>query len=121
MQWLWIFLGGGLGSLCRVALGQALLARLESGLPWGTFAVNLVGCFLIGIAAAWIEPRGSDHPAHPFLLAGFLGGFTTFSTFGLETIRLIEMARPTWALAYALGSVVLGLVAAAAGLLLARH
>ncbi len=120
MRWWWIFLGGGLGSVCRVAVGTWITARAGAGWPWGTFAVNVAGCVAIGAVAAWLDTRGGDHPSHPFLVAGFLGGFTTFSTFGLETLRLLEAARPTAAAGYAAASLVLGVVGVLLGFWMVR-
>ena len=86
MKWWLIFAGGGAGSMLRYAVGLWVETRTGPGFPWGTFAVNASGCFLIGVLAtladehAWITPA-----ARLALVTGFLGGFTTFSTFGLET------------------------------------
>ncbi len=120
MRWVWIFVGGGLGSLGRVALGQWIVARAGTSFPWHTFAVNVLGCFAIGMVAAWLATRDGPRGAHAFLVAGVLGGFTTFSTFGLETLQLLEAARPVAAAANAVVTLTACLVAVAAGFGAAR-
>ncbi len=119
VRWFWIFLGGGLGSVGRVAVSQWVVARAEAPFPWGTLAVNVIGCFVIGAVAAWLEGRGQPL-AHPFFVVGVLGGFTTFSTFSIETLLLVEAARPIAAALNAVGSLVACLAAVAAGFIAAR-
>lgn len=83
---LMVFLGGGLGSIIRY--GAAVMAgrTLGTAFPWGTLAVNLAGCLLAGIFIGAGERSGViPHAARLFILVGFLGGLTTFSTYGLET------------------------------------
>lgn len=112
-----VAIGGAVGSLTRSAV--TLMFRTTSGaFPTGTFVVNLVGSLLIGAAAAWAE-RGALW-VRPWLMAGFLGGFTTFSAFSLENLRLLRDGHPGTALAYALVSVVAGVLLAFAGYSLAR-
>lgn len=121
MKSFFVFLGGGLGSLLRVALGGAIQSRADSPFPWGTLCVNLVGCFSIGLVATLANDRGLiPENLRIFLVAGLLGGFTTFSAFGLETQRLFEGGAVAPALAYALASTVLGIAAAAGGVALVR-
>lgn len=121
MKWFLLFLGGGLGSLWRVALGGAIQARVGSIFPWGTFCINLIGCFTIGLVATLADDRGLiPENLRSFLIAGVLGGFTTFSAFGLETQRLLESGAVSPALAYALASTVFGIAAAASGVALVR-
>lgn len=122
MKWLILFLGGGLGASLRFALATWVDQRAELPFPWGTFAVNAVGCFAIGLLATFADEHHLlSAGARLFLVAGLLGGFTTFSTFGLETWQLIE-DRAVWtAAANVLGSVVVGLVAVILGVLVARE
>ena len=118
MQWGWVFLFGGLGALARVGVATALPAR---GLPWGTLTVNVVGCLLIGVAFHWFEARGELlSPWRLALIGGFLGGFTTFSAFGIETFELIRSGQLAVAAAYAAASLVLGLLAVGTGFGIAR-
>lgn len=93
-----VFAGAGLGGLCRRLVGEGL-ARWTALPPLGTLLVNLFGCFLIGIVAGWLEWR-TDLPREIrlLLITGFLGGFTTFSAFALETVSLFSQ-RSGWALA----------------------
>ena len=103
MQLLLIFLGGGIGSALRYLISgwvQDLSPRGFELFPLGTLAVNVIGCLSIGfLAAMFSEPRIVREEVSLFLLIGVLGGFTTFSTFGYETIRLIEDREWLWAIA----------------------
>jgi CrcB protein len=122
MKWWLLFAGGGAGAALRYALGLWIEARTGPGFPWGTFAINVGGCFAIGVIAtladehAWITPA-----ARLVLVTGLLGGFTTFSTFGLETWALVEDGRGWLALGYVGASVALGLAAVIAGVQLTRQ
>ncbi len=116
MRFFWIFLGGGIGAVLRIALGAWLAARAPAGFPWGTFAVNALGCFSIGFVASVALARGMlGSAAHLFLAAGLLGGFTTFSAFGLETLHLLQAGSRGTALLYSLGSMGLGVLAVGIG------
>jgi CrcB protein len=113
-----LFVAGGSGTLARWLLSQSLNTRAW---PWGTWMVNIAGCFLIGWAAfALGERQWAGWQLRPLVMTGFLGGFTTFSAYGLETLTLLEQGRSATALLYALSSLVLGLAGAAAGAQLAR-
>ena len=121
MNLLIIALGGALGAVSRFLLGNGVSRALGSALPYGTFVINIVGCFAMGLLMTIIVDREMLPAAwRLFLCVGFLGGFTTFSSFGYEALMLLTEGRMLAALAYAGGSVVLGLVAAAAGVLCAR-
>ena len=118
--------GGAVGAYLRWALGgwlqrAAWASPANQYFPVGTLAVNLSGCFAIGLLAALVHERLLlAPPARTFLLVGVLGGYTTFSTFALETLTLIEEGSFALATLNALGSVVFGLLGVAAGALLAR-
>jgi CrcB protein len=120
MHWLLVFVGGGLGAVSRHAANRAGLALLGPGFPWWTFAVNVVGCFLIGLLAGLFGSLEAGHNARLFLITGFLGGFTTFSAFSLDALTLWERGAPLQAGFYILGSVILSLVAAVVGLMVSR-
>jgi fluoride exporter len=120
MTYLAIALGGAAGSVLRYAV-QTALRSPSAGLPWGTLAVNLLGSFLIGLCAALVERHGSAGAwARPWLMSGFLGGFTTFSAFSLENVGLLRQGQVLSAFAYILISVAAGLALAYAGYWLAR-
>ena len=116
-----IALGGALGAESRLLLGNAVSKAVGSALPFGTFVVNVIGCFAMGLLMTIIVDR-ELLPAswRLFLCVGLLGGFTTFSSFAYEGLMLLNEGRLLAVLAYVGGSVGLGLVAAAAGVLCAR-
>ena len=103
--------GGALGAVCRYLLGQ-VIPKLGSGFPLATFAVNLLGCFAIGLVVG-IAGRNTDIDPRLilFLQTGICGGFTTFSTFSLESLTLIEEGQITIGILYIVLSVLLGLFA----------
>jgi CrcB protein len=121
VRWLILFLGGGTGAMLRFAVALWVDERAQTSFPWGTFAVNAIGCFVIGLLATIADEHRLLNPAaRLFTVAGLLGGFTTFSTFGLETWRLVEEGMPGLALTNALGSLGAGIVAVILGVLLGR-
>ena len=117
-----VFLGGGIGASLRHLLGGAAQAFSRSvTFPWGTFAVNVSGCFVIGLLAGLAEERGvPSGNVRTFLFVGVLGGYTTFSSFGNETINLLRGGEALAAAANAGGQLVLGLLAVALGRAAAR-
>ncbi|GAB1594390.1 fluoride efflux transporter CrcB [Lysobacter claricitrinus] len=106
-------IGGALGAMTRHAVGAALLATSTAWrFPVGTLAINVSGCLLIGLFAAIAEQLpGLNGPARLVLVAGVLGGYTTFSAFGLETMLMIRRGDAALATGYVVASVVLGLAA----------
>jgi CrcB protein len=123
-----VALGGALGSCARWWLGGWVQRRASAAsgalalFPAGTLAINLLGCLAIGFLVALAEERGALDPAlRVFLLVGVLGGFTTFSTFGMETWQLVEDGAAWLALANAGGSVLAGLAAVVLGATLTRQ
>lgn len=118
-----VFLGGGIGSVLRHGM-NILCARLFGlNFPWGTFAVNLIGSFLIGLLAAFFAFRaGAAWTQHSrlFLITGVLGGFTTFSSFSLDFAMLFERGATASAVMYVLGSVGISLAAIFFGLYVGR-
>lgn len=88
MKILFVLLGGSLGALCRYGVSLASVRLYGESFPWGTLAVNLVGCFLIGLAFALGVERNVISPSFRlFFVTGFLGALTTFSTYALESIN----------------------------------
>lgn len=111
-----VILGGGLGSGLRYLIGQ-YLNPLISGFYLGTFLVNIIGCLLIGLILGSSLRSEVANPAQAALLAtGFCGGFTTFSTFGLEQFLLLKEGNYLPFLIYSLGSIACGLLAVMLGL-----
>ena len=117
---IWVFLGGGLGAGARFALGEWLRPMLKSGFPWPTLAVNVIGCALAGFLAARFGLSDPEHPWRAFVLVGVLGGFTTFSAFGLESLTMVQQGRILLVMLYVLGSVLGGLLAVWLGFAAAR-
>ncbi len=113
-----IALGGAIGAVLRYLVSAQVARRTGIEFPWGTLSVNVVGSFVMGLAAAILLRRMEPELQHlaPFVMTGVLGGFTTFSAFSLEVFLLVERGRPGLALVYAGSSVVLGLAAFALGL-----
>ncbi len=111
---LWVGLGGFLGSIGRYLLGEYVQYLVKgTGFPYGTLTVNLIGCLGIGFLSQWVGTRGFLSPEiRLFVFMGLLGGFTTFSTFSYETMRLWQAGDSTAALANVAVHVVLGLGAA---------
>ncbi len=112
-------LAGAIGAVARFVVDGYVQGRLGSVFPWGTFVINTSGSVLLGFLAGVALNRGFPHLPYAFLATGFCGAYTTFSTFGYETIRLAEEGAGQAAGAFALGSVVAGLVGAVLGLSLA--
>ena len=123
MQYLWVALGGALGSVVRYACSIGAARWLGATFPWGTLLVNVAGSFTIGLLAALLTADGRPalgSDARAFLMIGVLGGFTTFSSFSLETLTLARAgalgaagANVALSLVLCLGGVWLGFVAAA--------
>jgi len=104
-----IMLGGGVGSLTRYVVGTAIMSRLGGRFPAGTVFINITGSFLIGFTMTLLTQRLHLHPNWRFLLVvGFLGGYTTFSSFEWETLSLIKDGSRWLGLINAAGSVLLG-------------
>ncbi|GAB2849651.1 fluoride efflux transporter CrcB [Actinoallomurus bryophytorum] len=108
-----VFLGGTIGAPARYLLDRAVQRRHESVFPWGTLTVNLIGCLVLGVLTGASQSLPKDLVV--FAGTGFCGALTTFSTFGFETTRLLEEGSLLEAGLNALGSLVLGVLAAALG------
>jgi CrcB protein len=121
MTALWVAIAGGAGSLSRYAVGVAGQRYPGDRFPYGTLAVNLVGCFLIGVVMVLAEARQIDPRVRVAVVGGFLGGFTTYSAFAYETLALAERRSAAVAVLYA-GLTIAGcFLACAVGLFLTRR
>lgn len=90
---IWIALGGAIGSLCRFWLSEAFTSWLGTEFPWGTVVVNLTGCFVIGFYGTLTGPDGRvlvSPNARQFVMVGLCGGYTTFSSFSLQTLNMVQ-------------------------------
>jgi CrcB protein len=111
-----ISVGGATGALARSAVAEAL-PHDPGRFPWSTFCANVAGCFLIGVLMVVVVERWSHRPlARPFLGTGVLGGFTTFSTYAVDTRGLLAAGQPALAASYLVGTLVVGLLAVVVGL-----
>lgn len=115
-----IALGGAAGALARYWMSSWVYRVLGTGFPWGTLAVNVAGSLAIGFLAVYLLDRTHSAEWRALLIVGFLGAFTTFSTFSLETLTLIEEAELGRAIANAAVSVVACLAATWLGTVAAR-
>ena len=116
---------GGVGALAR-HLVEVVLPWEQSGWPWAVFLVNMLGCLCIGIATGVLadaRARGAHVPDwwRPLVITGFLGGFTTFSTYTFEALSLVSVGQWTTALSYLAGSVILGVAFVWLGVTLAAR
>jgi CrcB protein len=119
----WVALGGAIGSMARFWMGMAVAELVGARFPWGTLLINVLGSFVIG----WFDVLTGEFgrwavpaDARVFVLVGICGGFTTFSSFSLQTMQLMQGGEALRAGAYVVGSVVLCLVSVWAGMTLAR-
>jgi CrcB protein len=114
-----VFTGAGLGATARYWMGVWMLQKLGPGFPWWTFTINLSGSFLIGVAGGVWMTQPASHPWRLFVIVGILGGYTTFSSFSLETFNLMREKSYLYAGFNVVGSCLFGLVACWLGLVLA--
>lgn len=118
-QYLLVMLGGAAGSLARYVAGMAIMARLGGRFPLGTLVINVTGSFLIGLLMALFTERFHPHPYWRLLLVvGFLGGYTTFSSFEYETYSAVRAGTPWMGLINVVASVAMGYAAVWLGALL---
>jgi|TARA_B110000967_G_C18851889_1_gene545083 CrcB protein len=111
-----IFLGGGLGSVLRFLISQYISKKIESGIPWGTFVVNILGSLLLGAIIGFFHKMNLSSSQYVvFFTIGFCGGFTTFSTFTMENMLLLKNGDWTLVFIYSLTSVIIGVLAAFGG------
>jgi fluoride exporter len=122
MNYLLVFIGGGLGASLRHAVNVLCARCLGTAFPWGTFIINISGSTVMGLIAGYLAFKGEASQAwRLFLMTGILGGYTTFSAFSLDAVLLYERGEIALALFYVLGSVVFSILGLFAGLALVRH
>ncbi|MDO6389734.1 fluoride efflux transporter CrcB [Pontibacter sp. BT731] len=112
--------GSFIGGVARYLLTIFIQTRAAVVFPFGTLAVNVLGCFLMGLVFALIAKDGMSATWRPFLATGILGGFTTFSAFSLESVYMLQTNQYMQAMLYIGASVVLGLLATFAGMWLVK-
>ena len=116
-----IGIGGGIGSIARYTVAICAEKWTPVNFPLGTLTANLLGCLLIGICWSYFDKVHISHEFRLFLFTGFLGGFTTFSTFARETEDFFRAGEPLHAIAYLLLSNILGIAMVALGYMLCQR
>ncbi|HET7768128.1 MAG TPA: fluoride efflux transporter CrcB [Chloroflexota bacterium] len=120
MTYLWVALGGGLGAAARYAIGAWMIPRSSGPFPFHTLLINVTGSLTIGLLLAFLAGRPQLDPAwRLFLVVGFLGGYTTFSSYSFELISLARAGQWTSAAWYLVASNALSLAACALGIAVA--
>lgn len=120
-KYIFIAMGGAAGSIARYWVGSTISGRMGSKFPYGTFVINVTACVIIGFSLTYLGRRIELNPAWRFLIPiGFVGAYSTFSTYEWETFSSIRSGAFLIATAYAVGSLLLGLLAIWGGSLLAE-
>lgn len=120
-KYLFIAVGGSLGSIARYWVGSTVSGRLGTKFPYGTFVINITACLIIGFALTYLGKRAELNPEWRFLIPiGFVGAYSTFSTYEWETLSTMRSGAFLLAALYAVGSLLLGLIAVWGGSLLAE-
>ncbi len=122
MNYLLVFIGGGLGASLRHTINVVSGRYLGTAFPYHTFIINITGSIVMGLIAGYLAFKGEAAlPWRLFLMTGVLGGYTTFSAFSLDAALLYERGEIGLALFYVLGSVIISILGLFAGLALVRH
>lgn len=120
-KYFYIAVGGAFGSIARYWVGSTVASRLGTKFPYGTFVINLTACVLIGFSLTFLAKRTGLNPAWRFLVPiGFIGAYSTFSTYEWETLSTLRSGAFLEASLYAFGSLILGLIAIWLGVLIAE-
>ncbi|MFK4206977.1 fluoride efflux transporter CrcB [Streptomyces sp. NPDC030920] len=120
MNWLLVIVGAAVGAPLRYLTDRAVQSRHDSVFPWGTFTVNVSGSLVLGLLTGAVAAGAASSHLQLLIGTGLCGALTTYSTFSYETLRLAEDGAGSYAVANVVGSVAAGLVAALAGVALAR-
>ncbi|MFJ8532275.1 fluoride efflux transporter CrcB [Streptomyces sp. NPDC093591] len=120
MNWLLVIAGAMVGAPLRYLTDRAVQSRHDSVFPWGTFAVNVTGCLILGLLTGAVAAGAASSHLQLLLGTGLCGALTTYSTFSYETLRLTETGAGLYALANIVGSVTAGLGAAFLGISIAE-
>ena len=122
MNYVLVFIGGGLGAMLRHLVNVVSTRSLGTAFPYHTFFINISGSIVMGLIAGYLAFKGdASQPWRLFMMTGILGGYTTFSAFSLDAVLLYERGAIWLALFYVLGSVVFSIFGLFAGLALVRH
>lgn len=120
-KYLYIAVGGSLGAIARFWVGSAVASRLGARFPYGTFVINMTACIIIGFSLTFLSKRADFNPAWRYMIpVGFVGAYSTFSTYEWETLSEIRTGTFSLAAFYAFTSLFLGLVAVWFGIWLAE-
>ena len=120
-KYMYIAVGGALGSIARFWVGSAVASRLGTKFPYGTFVINITACVIIGFSLTFLAKRTDLNPAWRFLVpVGFVGAYSTFSTYEWEALSTLRSGAFSMAALYAFSSLFLGLVAVWCGVLIAE-
>jgi CrcB protein len=120
-KYLYVALGGALGSIARYWVGASVAGRTGTRFPWGTLVINITACVLLGFTMTWLTRRATINPGFRFLVPiGFIGAYSTFSTYEWEAFSTMRAGAFLLAAVYIAGSVLLGLAATWGGSMLAE-
>lgn len=121
LAFLMVGLGGGLGAMTRHLCALIINRYWQNSFPLATFSINIIGSFLIGLFAAWLLPKiGNDTLLKYLLITGFCGGYTTFSTFSIENLQLLQNGKFFTLLLYITSSIMVGIICVLMGLFVGR-
>ncbi|HTZ81619.1 MAG TPA: fluoride efflux transporter CrcB [Candidatus Acidoferrales bacterium] len=120
-KYFYIAVGGSLGAIARYWVGSEVASRMGTKFPYGTFVINISACIIIGFSLTYLGKRAELNPAWRYLIpTGFVGAYSTFSTYEWETLSSLRDGAFSLAALYAIGSLILGLLAAWGGAVLAE-
>lgn len=120
MYFLLVFLGGGLGAICRYSI-SLIIEESSKSFPWSTFIANVASCIILGLLLGYYLQKGMDQKMSLFFITGFCGGFSTFSSFSYDSLKLFQDGHHTMALTYITASVLVCLVCLLIGIKLYTH